>query len=206
MYVLGPSHLHRDHTCILSPAQIESLFPGIILDGYKGIPNWSEHIPKLLERYQEQGHQLVWMVSDWKFNNHDYPTLLDYPRRIDAWGYPCNVSKEYMLPKVNEYLGNLSKSMIEEIVAQFPSIKLIFWCLYTRTRRSHKPSSSYPQHLQYTAIKEHFASNTIDIDLYTTPEAFCDMITDEGGHPNAKGYELLSRMLLEHSTPPQPQP
>ena len=87
--------------------------------------------------------------------------------------------------------------VIDFIVSKFPNIKLIFWCLYKRTK-SNK-NSSYPKHLWYDSIKERYKHNILDIDLFTTPEDFNSKILDEGGHPNKKGFILLDSMINGYS-------
>ena len=193
MYILGPSHINADYTSILCREEKARLFGNMILEGHKGLPNWSEYIPETLKKYKDQGHQLVWMVSDWKFNNSDYEILQESGKRLNTLGGAGNISKKHMTEEITEFLGNHSIKMINEIIEDYPGIKLIFWCLYTRTYIKDK--SSYPIHLQYPAIKDRYASNIIDIDAFTTPQEFKSLIRDEGGHPNVRGYELLSEMV-----------
>jgi hypothetical protein len=92
-----------------------------------------------------------------------------------------------------ELLGNHSLKVIDVIISKFPNIKLIFWCLYKRTKANK--NSSYPKYLFYDVIKERYKNNILDIDLFTTPEAFNLKILDEGGHPNKEGFILLDNII-----------
>lgn len=197
-YILGPSHIHK----ILS-YQIQNeidnkiLFDNCILDGYIGLPIWARHIFNLIKENTLKNNNVCWMVSDYKFNNFDYTQLVDpvskYDLFLDVMGYYGNVSKDFMENHHIEFLGNHSLKVIDYIVETFPNIKLIFWCLYKRTRANK--SSSYPRHLWYDVVKERYKNNIIDIDLFTTPEEFNAKILDEGGHPNKDGYVLLDTMI-----------
>ncbi len=89
-----------------------------------------------------------------------------------------------------ETLGNHSLKCIDYIINKFTDIKLIFWCLYKRTKVN---KSSYPIYLWYDSIKVKYVDNIIDIDKYTNPQEFSNMIIDEGGHPNRNGYILLNK-------------
>jgi len=142
-------------------------------------------------------NNVFWIVSDYKFNNFDYPKILDMQIRnelfLDTIGHPGNVSRDFLENHHIEMLGNHSLKVIDFIVSTFPNIKLIFWCLYKRTKVNK--NSSYPNHLWYDTIKEKYKNNIIDIDLFTTPENFNLKILDEGGHPNKYGYILLDNMI-----------
>jgi len=112
---------------------------------------------------------------------------------LDTLGHPGNVSRDFLENHHIEMLGNHSLKVIDFIVSKFPNIKLIFWCLYKRTKVNKY--SSYPNNLWYDTIKEKYKNNIIDIDLFTTPENFNLKILDEGGHPNKDGYILLDNMI-----------
>ena len=108
-------------------------------------------------------------------------------------GYPHNVSKDFLENHHIELLGNHSLKVIDFIIKSFPDVKLIFWCLYKRTKAN--TSSSYPSYLWYDKIKEKYKNNIIDIDLFTNPIEFNTLITDDAGHPNKKAFALLDHMI-----------
>jgi hypothetical protein len=139
---------------------------------------------------------IIWIVSDYKFNNFNYPKIVNIQHGdlfLDEIGHPGNISRDFLSRYHIEVLGNHSLKVIDYIVSQFPDIKLIFWCLYKRTKANK--NSSYPKHLWYDTVKEKYKNNIIDIDLFTNPEDFNLSILDEGGHPNRKGFVLLDNMI-----------
>lgn len=195
-YILGPSHIHSDFTWqIYTELSKGRLFKNCILDAYRGIPIWSAHIQQSLQTNIDK--LLVWIVSDYKFNNFDYPKILDCISKrelfLNTIGHPGNVDTNFMTPIHIETLGNHSLNVIDYTINKFPKVKLIFWCLYKRTKVNK--NSSYPPHLWYDAIKQRYANNIIDIDKFTNPREFSNMIRDEGGHPNINGFILMDRMI-----------
>lgn len=196
IYVLGPSHVNKEYTSILQPKEYATLFGDMILDGYPGLPVWSSHIPKLLEEHAVKEEPLVWIVSDWKFNNKDYNVLSKEPpgslARLDTLGSVDNIHPAYMKPHHIKALAEHSMRIIDDVIAKYLSIRLIFWCLYYRSRAR---TSSYPFDYQYTAMKERYPHNIVDIDQFTNPAVFMECVADNGAHPNKKGYELLSKMI-----------
>jgi hypothetical protein len=195
-YIIGPSHIHSDYTGIIS-SEIESgaIFGGCLLDPHRGLPIWSSYIPKAIEENSKSGREIFWIVSDYKFNNFDYDKIakIDGGLFLDEMGYPGNVSTDYMQPHHIEVLGNHSLRVIDYMIGKHPDIKLIFWCLYKRTRANS--GSSYPRHLWYDEIRKRYSENIIDIDSFETPDGFNASIVDEGAHPNRDGYILLDRMI-----------
>jgi hypothetical protein len=194
VYVIGPSHIHSDFTHqIQEEINSKTLFNDCILDAYRGLPIWSNHIVRKLEENKE--NKLVWIVSDYKFNNFDYDKLLGTKELfLDSIGYPGNVDPNFMKPHHIELLGKHSLDVIDYIVKNFPHIKLVFWCLYKRTKVN--TNSSYPQYLWYDSIKIRYSNNIIDIDEFTNEEEFSKGILDEGGHPNKEGFYLLNDMIM----------
>jgi hypothetical protein len=195
-YIIGPSHIHSDFTYqIDKEIQNKQLFNNCILDAYRGIPIWSNHIYNCINI--NKNNNIFWIVSDYKFNNFDYPKILDLKKKnnlfLDTIGHPGNISRDFLDYHHIELLGNHSLNVIDFIINKFPNIKLIFWCLYKRTKVNK--NSSYPKHLWYDVIKEKYKDNIIDIDLFTTPEEFNLKILDEGGHPNKEGLILLDNMI-----------
>lgn len=206
IYVIDPSHIHSDFTHIIdNELKTGILFKNCILDPYIGIPNWSSTIFDKLTEYKKQNVHLCWIVSDYKFNNFEYNKIIELQNSnnlfLNTLGERYNVSKEFMELHHIELLGHHSLRVIDYIINQFPDIKLIFWCLYKRTKANK--NSSYPKHLHYDALKERYAKNIIDINLYISDEEFNNIIIDDGGHPNKEGYELLDRMIADAFTDPQ---
>ncbi|WP_149026405.1 hypothetical protein [Acetobacter aceti] len=73
VYILGPSHIHSDFTNIVSDdIKYGLIFNGCTLDGHCGIPNWSRYIYDKIKENYEINNDVVWIVSDFKFNNMDY--------------------------------------------------------------------------------------------------------------------------------------
>jgi hypothetical protein len=196
-YIIGPSHIHSDITYqIKEEIKNKKLFNNCILDGYRGIPIWSKHIYNCIKKNIDTNN-VYWIVSDYKFNNFDYPKIVDMTKKnelfLDTVGHPGNVSRNFLKKHHIELLGNHSLKVIDVIISKFPNIKLIFWCLYKRTKANK--NSSYPKYLFYDVIKERYKNNILDIDLFTTPEAFNLKILDEGGHPNKEGFILLDNII-----------
>ena len=196
IYIIEPSHIHSDFTHqIQEELDRKTLFNNCILDPYRGIPIWSQQIVIKLEENREK--TLVWMVSDYKFNNFDYNKVLEIRAKnelfLDSIGHPGNVDPDYMQPHHIETLGKHSLDTVDYIIKKFPKIKLIFWCLYKRTKVNL--NSSYPKYLWYDSVKVRYLKNIIDIDLFTNQHEFSDCILDEGAHPNKKGYMLLNNMI-----------
>jgi hypothetical protein len=192
-FILGASHLHTIFTSqIQDELDNKLLFRDCILEGHIGLPNWSSMIPqRLLENADKN---LIWIVSDYKFNNFEYDKICALPPSelfLDTAGFAGNIDVNFMTPAHNEVLGNHTLRIIDEIIRRFPNIKLIFWCLYTRTKRG----SSYPSHLWYDVIKEKYKENTIDIDAFTDVDGMSSCVRDGGGHPNKDGYILLDKMV-----------
>jgi hypothetical protein len=202
-YIIGPSHIHSDFIHqIHNEIKNKELFDNCILDAYRGIPIWSKHLYNCISNNVNLNNNVFYIVSDYKFNNFDYPKILDMQNGnelfLDVIGHPGNVSRDFLEYHHIELLGNHSLKVLDFIVTKFPNIKLIFWCLYKRTKVNK--NSSYPKHLWYDVIKEKYKNNILDIDLFTTPENFNLKILDEGGHPNKEGYVLLDAMINGHFT------
>jgi hypothetical protein len=195
-YVIGPSHLCDKFLQQVS-TRIDKgeLFNSCELDAYIGLPNWSRQIDTKI-REKMTTHQIVWLVSDYKFNNFDFHKILDLQEKgelfLNTIGHSGNVDIQFMHNDVTRVLGEHTQRVIDYLVSICPSIRLIFWCLYKRTRVNH---SSYPRELWYDKMASKYNKNVIDIDRFTTTSEFQTMILDESGHPNEKGLELLSNMI-----------
>ena len=198
-YVIGPSHI-CDKFLEQVSKKIEDgiLFENCELDAYIGLPNWSKQIEvKVKEKMNT--HQIIWLVSDYKFDNFDFHRILDLQKKgelfLDTVGYSGNIDIQFMHNDVIRVLGEHTKNVINHIISICPTIRLIFWCLYKRTRVNN---SSYPRDLWYDRMCQQYHKNVINIDLFTKPSEFQTMILDESGHPNVKGMELLSNMITKN--------
>lgn len=206
--VIGPSHLHADH---LGEVDRQRYYKerGIEIEAHCGLPVWSSRVPAMLREQATAGRRIVWVVTDWKANNSDYATFDAFekggaegggPTFLDRLGHAGNVSHQYTSPACIDLLARRAMRAIDEVVAELPQVRLVFWCLYKRSRAclAEVPphASSYPRFAWYDAVVERYRANAIDMDAYTTPEAFNrEMTTDAGGHPSSAGHELLSRMI-----------
>ncbi len=175
-------------------ASAKSLFgPNVVFDGHCGLPVWSSHILPRITDNVGKGRDAIWLVSDWKFNNKDYDAL-QHSFFIDTFGHANNVSRDYMESHHMNFLAHHSLQVIDHVIAAIPSVRLVFWCSYMRTKANK--TSSIPTWACYDAIVEKYRDNAIDIDMYTTPGEFnARMIVDNGGHPSAEGYKMLARMV-----------
>ena len=197
IYLIGPSHIHAE---FLAPVQEEmargAIFAGIELDGHRGMPVWARHIRQAIAAQVAQGRDVAWMVIDFKSNNKDYARLREMQDGaelyLDVMGHPDNIDRELMGPEHIEMLGRHSLRVLDAAVQEFPGLKLIFWCMFMRSKCN---ASSYPDYLQYDALRQRYANNIIDIESFVTPPQFRELVTDEGGHPNAAGFLLLDKML-----------
>ena len=195
-YIIGPSHLCDKFLEQVSD-RIEKgeLFHSCEIDAYSGLPNWSRQIETKI-REKMATHQIIWLVSDYKFNNFDFHKIIDLQKKgelfLDTVGYSGNIDIQFMHNDVTRVLGEHTQKVIDYIISICPTIRLIFWCLYKRTRVNN---SSYPRELCYDQMVSIYSKNVIDIDTFTTPSEFQTMILDESGHPNVKGLELLSNMI-----------
>lgn len=196
-YIIGPSHLHPEYTSIINEEiNNNEIFNNCILDGHRGIPIWSRYIYDNIEKAFNMGKSVVWMVSDFKFNNFNYDkinSIIDTSNLfLDEMGHPGNIDRNFLNIEHLTTLGFHSINVIDKIVKDFKDVKLIFWCLYTRSRIKN---SSYPKWMQYNYMRNRYKNNIIDIDLYTSPEVFSTLISDSGGHPNKNGYLFLDYII-----------
>jgi len=190
-YIIGPSHLTEKYISLITDP---NMFSNCIIEGHKGLPIWSRHILKSINEHDILNNQIFWMVSDYKFNNFDYSHLVkSNDLFMDVIGYVGNISRDFMEKKHLYFLAKHSLKVIDFIIQHFPKIKLIFWCLYKRTKVNK--NSSYPKFAWYDSIKERYKDNIIDFDLFTNPEEFSTFIIDESAHPNLQGLMLLDRMI-----------
>jgi hypothetical protein len=200
-YIIGPSHLSPTFTGrVKQEIEAKTLFQNCILEPFRGVPNWAKKILDRIEEYSSKGYSIVWMVSDYKFSNVNYNTLVNPETTklfLEDVGYDVvnrvgQINKAYMETHHIEFLGNHSLKCIDYIVEKYPHVRLVFWCLYKRTKVN---KSSYPPDLWYDVIKERYKKNIIDFDLFTTPEKFNKQILDDCAHPNREGFILLDKMV-----------
>ena len=197
IYLVGPSHIHDDYIWQVKAERARGeLFAGMTLDAHRGMPVWARYIRNAIAENVARQHDVAWMVIDFKSNNKNYDQLCEMQGGeelyLDEMGHPGNIERHLMGPQHIEVLGRHSLRVLDKAVADFPRLKLIFWCLFMRSK-CHE--SSYPRHLQYDAIRERYAGNIIDIEEFVTVEAFRGMVKDLGGHPNAAGFALIDKML-----------
>ena len=199
IYIIGPSHVHESHMTPEARSLLEE--KGVVeIDGHCGIPVWSSTIPKVLSEQYQLNRVPIWIVSDYKFNNTDYDILTNNRLTnrdilyIDTLGASNNVSPDYMSRHHLEYLAMHSIKVIEDVVDRVPTVKLIFWCLYKRSRVN---KSSYPRWSWYDCVikRPKIRDHVIDIDRFTTPGEFAKFICDESGHPTIEGYALMAKMI-----------
>ena len=196
-YIIGPSHIHKDFTFqIQNEINNKILFNNCILDAYCGIPIWSHQIYNSIKYNTTKGNDIIWIVSDYKFNNFNYDKIVKLQKNelfLNEIGHSSNVSHDFLDKHHIELLIKHSFKVIDFIVNTFPNIKLIFWCLYMRTKVNK--NSSYPKYSYYDVIKKKYKKNIIDIDLFTNPKDFGKKVLDNGGHPNKDGFILLDKMI-----------
>ena len=188
-FVIGPSHVHD--SCIENHRHI---FTNTTFDANRGRPNWSKTVLELVSDNYNNYDQIIWMISDYRFNNEDVDEIRTSRDILflDKIGRPRNINHSLINLQNDQTLCEHSLKCIDYIKLKFPKIKLLFWCLYTRSKIN---TSSLPQEFQYDQIKKRYDKNILDIDKFTTPEGFKSCIRDSCGHPNAKGYELLKNMI-----------
>ncbi len=169
-----------------------------------GVPNWAMQLHSWIAEKYKKENTVVWIVSDYRFHNYEYNELINLPAGqllYDSPNYVRNpIDKDYMTPMHTEFLVNHTLKIIDTVIAKYPNIKLIFWCLYKRTKAN--TTSSYPSYAWYDEIKKRYANHIIDIDNYTTPEEFnTSLICDESAHPNRAGYLVLDKMIRSINSP-----
>jgi hypothetical protein len=197
IYVIGPSHLHETYTAVIATELYnQTLFPNCILNGMWGVPNWSRKLHATISQQIAENNTVVWLVSDYKLYNVQYNQLLKLPPTellLDTPEVTNEIKKEYCTPTHNTFLGNHTLKILDDVVRKYPSIKLVFWCLYKRTKVNN--NSSYARHLWYDEVKKRYKNNILDIDAFTTPQEFNKKIRDESAHPTKSGYILLDTMI-----------
>jgi len=194
--VISPSHLMQYRI----KAQLAcSLFENVLIHAREGLANWSAIIPIWMSRANEIKIPIFWMVSDWSFNNEDIfdlkklgPNELFLPGERGQSG---NIVKELRTTENTEFLVKHTLDIIDHIIQKFPHVRLIFWCLYARTKI--RKSNTYDAAYGYDAMRQRYHNNCVDIDMYLKSEntTFDKSIIDDGGHPNHKGYSILRNIF-----------
>lgn len=193
--VIAPSHM--------CPRRIQnngasSMFDNCLIHQIDGLANWSGDIPLWISTAHELNLHVFWMISDWSFNNKDIFDLqklncddLFLPGKR---GSPGNIVKELRNKENTKFLVNHTLKIIDKLISDFPNIKLIFWCLYTRTKL-HK-SDMYDEY-GYDEMCQRYPNNYVDIDLYLHSEniTFDKCVVDNGGHPSYQGYSILKKIF-----------
>jgi hypothetical protein len=198
--VISPSHMLQYRI----KAQFAcSLFDNVLIHAQEGLANWSAIILIWMSRAIELNLPIFWLVSDWSFNNEDIfdlqklgPNELFLPCKR---GYPGNIVEKLRTRENTSFLVTHTLKIIDHIIQKFPHVRLIFWCLYTRTKI--RKSAMYDVY-GYDAMRERYPYNCVDIEMYLNREktTFDRCIIDEGGHPNHKGYTILNKIFACESS------
>lgn len=197
--VVAPSHMTYEN---LRNMNSEENFENTLTYSIDGLANWSESIPLWIRSITELQLPVIWMVSDWSFNNVDIYELAKLKENQlflpGARGTKNNITPELRTVENARFLVQHTLRVIDYIISEFPNIKLVFWCLYMRTKC--RKSVTYPEDCGYDAMRRRYPRNAVDIDSYLrNGVSFEDCISDEGGHPNSFGYSLL-REIFERKT------
>lgn len=193
--IIAPSHMcpHRrkmNNACVM--------FDNCLIHQIDGLANWSGDIPLWLSTAHELNLPVFWMISDWSFNNKDIFDLqklnsdeLFLPGKRGSAG---NIVKELRNKENTKFLVNHTLKILDKLISDFPNVKLIFWCLYTRTKLYQ--SNMYHEY-GYDEMCKRYSNNYVDIDLYLHSEniTFDQCVVDVGGHPSYQGYSILKKMF-----------
>lgn len=215
--VVGPSHLIDEF--VGRQAWIERFASaGVQRFALPGLPNFSNAARDLLQEASRAAAAarfptgaLVWMVSDWRFANYHVDVIRERGLGLgsgselwfDAPAKPCNIDEKYFGLQNDVDLVNHQLKVLDHVVEQYPGIRLLFWCLYVRTK-VHE-ASSLPAFAHYDSIRERYLGNAIDLDRYVkrhTERTGADagaLFADAGGHPSSSGYEVICEILAEES-------
>ena len=188
-FLIGPSHVDN---CFIGPYL--EMFTNTTFDCNPGRPNWSKTVLELVSKDYHNYDQIIWMVSDYRFNNEDIHDIVssDDSLFLDKIGRGDNITKSLISPQNDRIVCERSLKCIDYIIKNYPKVKLLFWCLYTRSKIY---TSSLPHEFHYDEIKKRYKDNILDIDEFISPEEFKTCILDPGGHPNVNGYNLLKNII-----------
>lgn len=191
--IIAPSHLSLDKLKLQSS---EDFFGNALIYSLDGLANWSESIRAWTEGAIENDLPVYWMVSDWRFNNKDLELFDEASTFLPgARGHNRNIDSNLISTEHVSALAKQGVRILDHMVANYPSVKLIFWCLYQRTR--NHISKTVPPEYAYDAMVRRYPNNVLDIDAFLNrfDVTFEGCVLDDGGHPNRLGYRLLSSMV-----------
>lgn len=194
-YLIGPSHVKNE---FLSICDYKNVFKNVIMDGFHARPNWCPDIPKKLDEYNDKNFNLIWMVSDYKFHNYMYADIVKAQKNelffeITNTDPTACIDYKFLEVKHIRLLGDHTCRIIDYLIELYPNIKLIFWCLYVRTKLNI--SGTIPIDLSYDAMNQRYRNNTIDIDSFVNIDNLSKMTRDSHGHPTEYGYNVLANMI-----------
>lgn len=193
--VIAPSHMNKDR---INKNRANEMFENCLIHQTEGLANWSGDIPIWMTYARDKKLSVFWMISDWSFNNKDIFDLqklnsdeLFLPGKRGCGG---NIVNELRTTENTKFLVNHTLKIIDKLIFDFPNVKLIFWCLYTRTKL-HK-SDMYDKY-GYDEMCERYPNNYVDIDWYLKKNkvTFDKCVVDSGGHPNQQGYFILKNIF-----------
>lgn len=194
VYIVGPSHIHD--TCLGVNKQ-KLVCKGIVPIASLGPPNFSTTTLRNLQHAQsllQPEDQLVWMVADWRIGNYDVHKLqASEGLWHDTPAKPNNISYAHICQANDTALIQHQFKLIDHVISTCPNIKLIFWCLYYRTKVCK--SSSLPLDGQYDNVLSRYKENAIDIDNYVIGDP-SSWYKDAGGHPSMTGYDSIITMVI----------
>jgi len=194
--IIGPSHMLESN---ISKQGARKLFKDYNIFAQAGLANWSDIIPKYVKEAHKKNLEITWVVSNYLFNNDDINLIKELPTGNlflpGARGSPGNICQGLMETEHVVCLASHTIEILDYIVEHFPKIKLVFWCLYQRTRNNL--SKSIPYDYSYASMMNRYPNNAVDIDIYLKANnlQFSDCIIDGGGHPNYNGYTILKHCI-----------
>lgn len=200
IYIVAPSHLHS--TFMESSVSDDFTTNGVIPISSLGPPNFSFTTKNALEKaysftQKDIGSKMVWMVIDWRIGNYDIGKIKQDKLELffDTPAKPSNIDASFINEENDTYLINHQLRVIDKVIHEYPDIKLIFWCLYFRTKVCN---TNIPQFGRYDEIMNRYKNNTIDISKITNTMSVNDvklLYKDAGGHPSISGYRILLDLI-----------
>lgn len=200
IYMLGPSHL--DERDMKGKRQV-FLNNSVIPTGIRGLPNFSETARselcgmwKKAAGCDERGRRVVWMVIDWRCGNYDVGKLRNNRLWYDTPAKVGNISRAHINAENDAKMFRHQLKLIDHVIGEFPGIKLMFWCLYYRSKVG--ASCSLPEESRYDAVADRYKDHVIDIRKYEGRHGGASSwYIDAGGHPSGAGYDLILEMVRD---------
>ena len=192
--IISPSHMMIDRQKLQNASH---LFENDDIHACNGLANWSEDINIKID--ENKGSPTLWFVSHWLLNNKDIidlKQLREGKLYLEGFrGGRSNILREYMNIDDVTFLASHTLKILDNVVKKTPNIKLIFWCLYERTKNNK--SKIIPIEYQYDAMFCRYYDNVLDIDnsLKILNVKFSDCIIDSCGHPNLNGYTVIRHAM-----------